>query len=372
LRHLRELNPKFLLVLDELSFAQQVKGVLPQCNVIYRDRSLHPQGDEAYAQVFSPQQFVDKVTHFADGGLILHTTNEPEFSEKTVVWNTQVMELLAKKNLPAVVDGWAAGQPGDVNAWKQPFMQRHLELLNARRDLFLLNLHEYAGGVITSGFVGGHPQETQYHPDYVQVTNWPSIQQAKSLTMWHCGRFRFLQYALESWKINWPRIVLTEHGFDMMRDIGGWLGRISRDTVKYPEASGWKSLSGQWENWWRTLGWGAEQAYFEQVAFADKVIYNGSAVEAQLLYCMGSNSPRWEAFNVQNAFNLQERLVQYANAAVVAPPPAPPAPPVVVAPPITVVAPPAVSPPLSMTEALHAIAEQLRKLASTIEDLKLP
>ena len=189
--------------------------------------------------------------------------------------------------------------------------------------------------------------------------------------MWHCGRFRFIQYALDQWKLRWPRIVITEHGFDHMGDVSQWLNGLARNHNDYPRVIGWMTLAQQWENWWRTNpGWSAEQAYFEQVAYADRVIYQGSAVEAQLLYCFGASSSDWRHFNIQNAFNLQERLVNYArfNGQVTNTPVEPPKPekPVEVQPPKPEK--PTLPQPDVMDE-LRQITRQLRDLSDRLEML---
>ena len=98
-----------------------------------------------------------------------------------------------------------------------------LQLASQYKEWCLVALHEYAGGIITSGFIGGNPNGTATDNgnmvkrdglvDYTKVENWPTPAQAKDMTMWHCGRFKFLNMYCKSEGIPLLRIAITEFGF---------------------------------------------------------------------------------------------------------------------------------------------------------------
>jgi hypothetical protein len=191
-----------------------------------------------------------------------------------------------------------------------------LELLDRNRSTMILGLHEYACAIITSGFVGGYPQ-------FIQPNTWPG--DVSGTTLWHLGRYKFLVNYCHSIGINPPRIILTEHGFDDVSDIKPWAERLLQ-TGPYHNIRGWKSIVNQWNAWFNPLGWSAERAYFEQLSYADRVIYQNSPVEAQCIFSWGHSSQDWDQFDVADALEFQRMLEAYAEqggpAASLAPTPA--------------------------------------------------
>jgi hypothetical protein len=187
--------------------------------------------------------------------------------------------------------------------------QRMLELLDQHRDLFVLGLHEYAAGVITSGLVGGAPDDPR-HPNFVPVEKWPH--DVGPLTMFHCGRFHFLLDYCRKVGLRPPRIILTEHGFDDVSDIKPWLNGL-RVRGPYMNIRGWKSLQDQWSDWYGGRGWSAQRAMFEQLAWADRTIYRPTPVEAQCIFCWGHTSAEWEQFDVAEAKEFHSLLETYAQ-----------------------------------------------------------
>ncbi len=226
--------------------------------------------------------------------------NEPPFNKEVVEWLTELLRLAAPRGIPLIVGNWAVGNP----APEQWAMAREmLQLLDQHRHLFILGLHEYAGGVITSGLIGGNPT-------FIQPQTWP--QDVKQIARFHMGRFKFLMDYCDSVGIRCPRIILTEHGFDDTSDIKAWEETLKK-TSPYMNIRGWKTLRGQWQDWFGGLGWSPERAYFEQLAWADRTIYQNSPVEAQCIFCWGHSSKDWEQFDVSDAFEFQRLLEEYAR-----------------------------------------------------------
>lgn len=307
-QHLSRTKPRWLLVLDNLDLAKDIKQSCPATNVIFRawpDEALHTR--------FTPQQWVSQ--KLAErGDLWFHTHNEPGFSDAVLDWTAQVIELAASGGLKVVVLNLSAGTPAPED-WKRPAARRVLEALDKHRATAVLGLHEYFGGVVTSGFVGGFPTR-------IQPADWPPS--VADITCWHCGRFRLLMSACADMGIQPPRIVLTEHGADDMSDIKAWLDTLQK-TPPHGSIRGWRTLEAQWRAWW--TGWTADRAYFEQLAYADRVIYAGSPVEAQLVFCYGASSADWQQFNIETSGELLTRLEEYAKSELPPePPPKPPAP----------------------------------------------
>jgi hypothetical protein len=90
-------------------------------------------------------------------------------------------------------------------------------------------------------------------------------------------------------------------------------------TPPYISIRGWKSAQDQWRKWYEALGWSPQRAMFEQLAYADRTIYQHSPVEAQLIFCWGHTSDMWDQFDVADADEFQSLLENYAQEAPVAP-----------------------------------------------------
>lgn len=317
LAHLQRVQPTSVLVLDALGLAKEIKAMLPDTIVIHRNYGVTGGDDDVWGRV-SPEKWLELRASESEGGIYLYTTNEPGWGADVLNWNTRLMELAAPRGVRLVVGNWAVGTPLPEQ-W--PMARRLLELCNQYRDLFILGLHEYGCGVLTSGLVGGAPDDSR-HTNYIPVNNWPS--EAGSLTRFHCGRFKFLLDYCHSINLPPPRIILTEHGMDDVSDIKFWSEKL-RVRQPYLNVRGWKTLQDQWSDWYGAMGWSPQRAYFEQLAWADRAVYRNSPVEAQLVYCWGHSSQMWEQFDVAEAHELHSLLETYAQQGVPEPVPTPPA-----------------------------------------------
>ena len=303
--HLERLQPKAILIMDDLGLAQSIKAKLPATTVIHRNWGVTQADDDVFAKV-SPQRWIDLRGQETDGKIALHTSCEPGWGQDVIDWHVKLMELCAPRGIPLVIGNWAVGTP-QPDQWHMA--RPMLELLDQHRDLFVLGLHEYACGVITSGLIGGAPDDPR-HPNYIPVENWPG--DVRGTTMFHCGRFNFLLQYCQSIGLKPPRIIMTEHGFDDVSDIKPWASTL-RLRGPYLNIRGWKTVVDQWTDWYGGRGWSAERAMFEQLAWADRTIYQPSPVEAQCLFCWGHTDKVWEQFDVAQAGEFQALLEAYAQ-----------------------------------------------------------
>jgi hypothetical protein len=309
--HLQIIQPTAVLVMDGLGLAREIKGLLPDTLVINR---IYPD-DDIHHRV-SPEDWLNKRASEAEGGIFQYTTNEAGFGQELIDWHVRLMELAAPRGIPLVIGNMSVGTP-QPEEW--PNARRMLELLDQHRDLFILGLHEYACAVVTSGFLGGYPDNAGVPPNSGQAGRnliarhtWPGREEAHSMTMFHCGRFKFLLQHCQSAGIRPPRIILTEHGFDDVSDIKPWTETLAR-TGSYHNIRGWKSAHNQWRAWYEAEGWSPERAMFEQLAYADRTIYQGTPVESQLIFCWGHSSDMWDQFDVAEASEFQALLEDYAQ-----------------------------------------------------------
>lgn len=303
--HARKLQPPAMLFYSHMGgTAQEFAASFPNTAVILRS---WPDGTDVLME--APDKWLDRVSKGVPDNIYLYTCNEVGWSPALINWHVQVMKLAIQRKRRLCILNMGVGQPGP-DSWKDA--KELVTLASQHRELFILGLHEYAGGVITSGLIGGDPK-------FIQPETWPAASQTKALTRWHCGRLKFLVDQCREWGIQAPRVVVTEAGFDFTGDIGTWLNKL-RFTPPNKSINGWKTLVDQWRDWWPV--WSAEEAYAKQLQWAQDALW--ADAEGVLLFGWG-DSGGWSAYDVSAAGVLQAQL-ENAPAPVVAPPVTPPAP----------------------------------------------
>jgi hypothetical protein len=311
--HSSRLNPSAMLFYSfQGEIAQQFKARFPRCVVIVRD---YP--DEEIWLKETPTQWLDKRQHLAANGVYLYTSNEPGLSDELVKWHVELMELCVNRNVHLVVLNFSVGYPSPEQLFR---CKRIFELAALYRNLFVIGLHEYAGGVITSGLIGGTPDQVidKVKPNFIPVENWPM--NASNITRFHMGRYKFVLDYCSKNNIPKPRIIITEWGFDFLGDIGNWLNNLVK-THPYVSINGWRTLVNQWLRWfpqWED----AQDALYFQAKWAETVLYTD--VEA-LLFFAWSDDDNWPAFDLSKAFGLHKRL-ESTSAPTNPPPPPDPVP----------------------------------------------
>jgi hypothetical protein len=292
----------------ERDFARSIKQALPDCHVVMRS---YPDKDNI-RNFPNVDDWIDRNQSLGDGGLIVQTTNEIAWSPDNIDWHVRLLTRIKERQLGLRVGMFAlaTGNPVDVNSWY--LGEKLFRLAATMRDQAFMLLHEYFGGVVTSGIVGGSPQDTRYHPDYVPMANWPK--DTSNLTLFHVGRHRFLLNYLKSKSIPAPRILITEFGADYLGDVGTWLASLTSDSARanYPDTvDGWRELTTQWGKWYP--GMSAPDVYMEMWKYADQHLISPE-VEAILPYCDGYD-PNWTKY--RNDPEMNRPLELYAGHAPV-------------------------------------------------------
>lgn len=273
-------------------------------------------------RTMTPDQWLNKYGWQSYGGkLIVGASNESNWDSQLLRWTLELCQKVVALN--GAVRVCVINLNSGHNLRSQ-WAEAHeiLKLACKYPKLIYIGLHEYAGGVITSGFVGGNPDGTvtnssggfDKHPGLLDLTveaNWPKGQAAKDTTMWHCGRFKILQDYCEDNFGSWPSVILTEHGFDSLSDIGPWLNSLPRDTQS---VNGFKTLRQYWQRIFP--GMSIEDAYWKQLVYADENIYRNTCVKVQIIFSRGFN-PDWVNYEVGPW--MDDKIAAY-NAKVEAPP----------------------------------------------------
>ncbi len=294
LQHVRTLKPPaHLFYQTEADFARQIKAEFPQSTVILRN---WPDGD-MYKHI-SPQDWFNQHAPQAAGGLMLYTTNEAGVGKDIVDWHVALMKLCIPARVPLCMLNAAHGT---WNVSDMPTLRPLLELAGQHPDLFIVGVHGYAGGVITSGLEGGYPDNAGKQPgqpggdNLIPRDKWPSPAAASTMTKFHVGRHEWIFNYCDAQHIARPRVAYTECGFDYLGDIGDWLKKLALPPGQR-EINGWHTLTAQWRQWWPDIS--ADNAYVLQWEWAETALLNG--VDFALHFCSGID-PNWLNYRVDDS-----------------------------------------------------------------------
>jgi hypothetical protein len=299
---------------NDIAFARDFKAARPGRQVVvrnYPDKRL-PSSVDDWLKANQP---------LAEGGLIVQTVNEIGFGPDVIAFHETLLERIKRDRIRMNIGilGLSVGVPG-ADEWFRA--ERLIRLAADLRDQVHFILHEYWGGVITSGFIGGNPGQ------FINPMTWPT--DTSEITMWHVGRYRFLKKFCRSKGLPLPRIVIGEFGADYVGDIGTWLKTLPSDGGKYDSVDGWRDLITQWRQWWPS--WDGATAYMKQAEYADKHIYTDEEVELIAFYARW-NDGSWGTY--QTNPELDQQMENRGQAELNNPPAPPPVnePPVIINPP---------------------------------------
>lgn len=289
--HLQKWQPPAVLFYEiELDYAREIKQAFPNMEVILR---FWPDGD-VYKRL-TPEQWLNQHEAQAAGGLTLYTTNEAGLGQDVIDWHLDLMKRAAFRGVKLCLLNPATG------TWDLPDLPRLRPLLvlaSTHRDLFVIGLHTYAGGIITSGIRGGNPDNAGVQigqPGGLNLVNRENWSQVKPTdTFFHIGRHKILTNFCKGLDLN-PRFGLTEIGFDFTSDIGAWLNAIGQRTGQ-TSVNGWRSLI----SYWREIfpDWSPEMAYVKQFEWAEKTLLDG--VDFGLFFAHGDDG-NWGNYNIANS-----------------------------------------------------------------------
>lgn len=308
----KDVKPRWSLVMDDDGLAAEIQQASPTTGVI--GRSTH---DEQQS-VLSVDNWLNLVAHNGGAGRWIYMRNEQGANTTETQWSYDRLVAGLKRGWKFVVYNCSTGTP-EPSEWGNA--DKVIRLAAENPSQIVLGLHEYAGGLMWSGMDG-----IPYTPDY------PASKGTGN--QWLVGRFEFLLKYCDAQKIKYPRIVITEHGFDdVFKSFQHPDLKVSKP---YLNVRGWRTLVDQWAIWYP--GEDPGDVYAHQLLWADEKVYTNTPVEGQLIFNygnLGGNQPldpnNWYQTNVEDT-SVAQRLREAA------PPVSPP--PVVNPPPIITPAPP--------------------------------
>jgi hypothetical protein len=287
---------------NNLDFACAFKADDPRRNVVLRnwpDRAVPA----------DPEKWLRDAQRLGEGGLIVQTCNEVGLTNANIAFHEWLLERIKRDNIKTNfgILAQSVGTPDPDHDW--PRAEKILKLADDLRDRVKLILHEYYGAVVTSGFHGGNPT-------LIQEETWPK--NTEGITMWHCGRYKFLKKYLKSKGRPLLPIIIGEFNADFTSDIGLWLSRLKSTKGQYDIVDGWRDLVDQWRSWWPM--WDAATALMKQAAYADQYIYTDEEIETILMYCRW-NDGSWGTY--QTNPEVDKQMEAYRSPARI-PPTTPP------------------------------------------------
>jgi hypothetical protein len=303
------LRPPVVLVLDSLGLAQDIKAKLPETLVIYRQ---FEHGEKIHEK-YNAEQWLDNHASHGANRVVIHVGNEMDFTPAVLDWLLRVCNRAVVKDVTVCIGNWAVGNP-EPEKW--PLARELLKFASEHREHVIIGLHEYSGGVITSGLIGGYPDNAGKPPgvpggiNLIQPESWPK--DISKMTCYHMGRFKFMLDYCYMEDIEPPRIVITEAGFDDTSDIKAWEDTLKK-TPPYLNIRGWRTLTAQWTEWFGRKGWSADRAYAEQLIHSDKYWYADPAIEGRCGYCYGHSSDEWKPFDTEDAVEFWDLVTKYAK-----------------------------------------------------------
>lgn len=321
LNHLLELCPAYMLVMDNITLADEVYQTLHEpCGTEVIHRNWYQSDGEEFLHR-TPQETVNRWIGEGYPHLIRYTTNEVSCGGNTpcslyVAHEVEVARLARQAGFTVALGNMGVGKhsPNDViNGVYNPLVQAALDYDH------ILGFHEYTWGSLSFGF-GRTPKEHLLDRDVMQPNLWSNDVQFDFNTFssqsffgeeaygdealrlwfeenpltpeeeadffaqaydtsncgelpgyWHMGRsfWILLWYQCSTGNQEIPTVVHTEWGWDYMADVNEVIEPL-RNQYAHPQYEynlrGWRSLEYLWRYYWPA--WTTEQAAFEQIDYA--------------------------------------------------------------------------------------------------------
>ena len=214
--HLLKLNPAAILIMDSLPIAVMVKEWLPDCIVIHRNYSSY-EGSEW--QTRPPHVMVNQWKREGHKNIVRYLTNEPSFnaaSAKTFAGReAETMKLAREAGFTVVALNTSVG------SYERVFVQdgKFDAILRSAIDYgHYLGCHEYMAVCLPAALIGDDKLGDKVA---MQPSNWPREKiTAGYHDYWYLFRHVWLVERCKQLGIGIPKFILTEFGYDDIRNDG--------------------------------------------------------------------------------------------------------------------------------------------------------
>lgn len=274
---------------DQQEQARELKRKYPAAHVVIRgwpDQDNHIK--------FTPQEWVERVaTDLGRGGLIVQTSNEAGWDANLLRWHEQLLEFLIANPEIQIKIGLLGSSVGVPKPEEWAMAKRLFELAahpSLKGRVFLI-LHEYFAAVVTSGQIGGYPDNAGAQPGSAEVgrnlipfNSWMS--DLTGITQFHMGRYHFYLKWCEEWGLEPLPIIMGEVGADYLGDLATWLHALPRKNYN-ESVNGWLTLIEAWEKWYNA---NHLHVYQRMLEYADEVIYKNPHVVGLIVFAYGQRT----------------------------------------------------------------------------------
>lgn len=268
------LQPRVLLIMDEIQLAARCKQSIPECIVIHRKNFSGGRMDNLYGIVGgNVQAVVDHYSPEIDAGLVCYVDNESGFSQQNIDFWQACGERIAERGGRAVVGNLFIGTPEREDLHRADNLIR-----SALENGYYLGLHE--------GVYAQEHNKLHWRDGYPFLTGRYS---------WWLDRMNAI-YAGNP-PLAPPWVIMTEWTWDGP-DIG----------LRGPAAFAAE---------WAARGHQPERLMMEQLidlweAPAGQIpAYQPGAVAGLCLYCYGQVTPDWGPYDFRQFETLRNYLINY-------------------------------------------------------------
>lgn len=260
----------FTLVMNNYDYAASLK---PFTTVIHRH---WPDDNAGHHTTPAERYHTLRHTSSFDNDVILYTQNEPKADRVSAQFDISMVRLTEADGVGCVVGNYGYGGPEDteLEGALLPLL-RELAASNKRRraagkPLAYLGVHEY---------YDFHDWRFQgfWKGEYWDVDPLAG-------NYWLIGRFHRILWVCDKYGIEYPPILVTEHGSDSNRDEKwhGWLAGAALSQEKYAK----------------------------DLLDMQRLVYNHPAIHGVLIFTWGEN---WDTFDIRSADRLIGLLAQEAG-----------------------------------------------------------
>jgi hypothetical protein len=210
--HYRRTKPHAVVLIDDPNWAIHLKtNVIPGSIVIPRKTYGSSGGrarDNDLPQLMSPQAWVNDNLWMAEYDLTAYMGNELAITDENIAWVEKATDLADAAGLGVCIFNVAVGNPAD-REWG--WMKLDWLVLRAQvQKKTYLSIHEYGLWTVQSGGLE--------HVDRVTVDGPPVHLIGRSYDALREGR-----KAREVYGYDWPKLIVTEWGWDVINGEGGGL-----------------------------------------------------------------------------------------------------------------------------------------------------
>lgn len=272
--YIEKVKPKYILVLNSLPFAVELKKKYSWLNVVYRDMSLI-ENDNVH-RYLTPQTWRNLYASAIHNGLIAHTTNEPNYSERSYIdFEVQVGLMAVRENFQVVVGNYSTGTPQ-----RSSDIHTILELASDYQRNIILGLHEYAA--------------TDWHLDWGGNKNPFSWDKVPSKYGWIIGRYNYINDYSRKRFNKLPRILLTEFGYDTIQSHS----HLQKFFPGYTDRMGVTPSSQAFSVWAKQFGVASWEEYaYKSIEAMWRNIYKDTNIEGMMLFCFGGQGVWRDNYN---------------------------------------------------------------------------